>query len=207
MTKYILNSGGNKNNLESKKKFHNELVKGLGQHPKILLCNFAQGREYWEIKYKDYCESISEDVDCAPVYDLAMPESFAAQVAQSEAIYFHGGDDHLVQYWLSKYNLTELFTDKVIATNSASSDALASSFWTCDWRQVKDGLAVLPIKFIPHYKSDWNDKDPRGKINWAAAYKELKSYGNKDLPIYAMLEGEYLVYENSKVKVIKSHEA
>jgi hypothetical protein len=41
MTKYILNSGGIKHEPELKKKFHLELVKGLGDTPKFLLCNFS----------------------------------------------------------------------------------------------------------------------------------------------------------------------
>ena len=44
MTKYVLNSSGIKNQPELNKKFHQELVKSLGNSPKFLLCNFAQGR-------------------------------------------------------------------------------------------------------------------------------------------------------------------
>ena len=38
MTKYILNSGGLRNNPEKAKIFFDEVVKGLGSNPKILIC-------------------------------------------------------------------------------------------------------------------------------------------------------------------------
>ena len=95
---------------------------------------------------------------------------------------------------MRQYDTTKLFKDKVVATNSASSDMLATHYWTCDWRQCGDGFGILPIKFIPHYKSDFGDDDPRGPIDWDRAYKELRSYKDKGLPIVALEEGEYKVY-------------
>ena len=197
MTKYVLNSGGIKRQPELKKNFHQELVKSLGDHPKFLLCNFAQGREYWEVKFAGYSSSVAEDMpaDVHPTFALAMPDTFVAQCKRADVIYFHGGDDHLLQYWMKQFDLADVFKDKVVATNSASSDMLATHHWTCDWRSCADGLAVLPIKFIPHYQSDFGDDDPRGPIDWQKAYDELRAFGSTDLPIHALKEGEYIVVE------------
>jgi hypothetical protein len=162
-----------------------------------LLCNFAQGREYWERKFDSYCRSISEDTPdgIEPTYALAMPAVFEQQCQDSDIIYFHGGDDHLLQYWMRQFNLTRIFKSKVVATSSASSDMLATHHWTCDWRQCADGLGVLPIKFIPHYLSDFGDDDPRGPINWSKAYNDLATYGDRNLPIHALKEGEFIILE------------
>ena len=62
MTKYVLNSGGIKNEPQLKRQFHQELIEGLGNTPKFLLCNFAQGREYWEAKFQGYSDAIAEDM-------------------------------------------------------------------------------------------------------------------------------------------------
>ncbi|OGL37125.1 hypothetical protein A3B63_00760 [Candidatus Saccharibacteria bacterium RIFCSPLOWO2_01_FULL_49_22] len=196
MTKYVVQSGGIENQPELKRKFHREVVKGLGKKPKFVLCNFAQGREYWEVKFPGYCDTITEDMPdgVKPTFELAMPDQFIEQCEKADVIYFHGGDDHLLQYWMRQYDTTKLFKDKVVATNSASSDMLATHYWTCDWRQCGDGFGILPIKFIPHYKSDFGDDDPRGPIDWDRAYKELRSYKDKGLPIVALEEGEYKVY-------------
>lgn len=197
MTKYVLNSGGIKNQPELKKKFHQELVKGLGDSPKFLLCNFAQGREYWETKFQGYSDAVIEDMlyEVKPSFELAMPAIFEEQCKQADVIYFHGGDDHLLQYWMKQYDLPKLFSDKVVATNSASSDMLAKSFWTCDWRHCADGLGIVPIKFIPHYQSEFGNGDLRGPINWQKAYDELAAYGDISLPIHALKEGEFEVFE------------
>lgn len=197
MTKYILNSGGIKNEPKLKKVFHQEIVKDLGNSPKFLLCNFAQGREYWNTKFQGYSDAIQEDMPegVMPFFELAMPDTFVEKCKQVDVLYFHGGDDHLLQYWMKKYDLKTLFKDKVVATNSASSDMLATHIWTSDWRQCADGLAVLPIKFIPHYQSAYGDTDPRGPIDWQKAYNDLAVYGDTSLPIYALKEGQYEVFE------------
>lgn len=197
MVKYVINSGGVKKQPKLKKQFHRELIKDLGTSPAFLLCNFAQGREYWESKYQGYSDSIAEDMpsDIRPRFTLAMTDTFAEQCKQADVIYFHGGDDHLLRYWMSKFDVPELFKNKVVATNSASSDILSMHYWTCDWRECGDGFGVLPIKFIPHYQSEFGADDPRGAVDWEKARQELAEYGDKTLPIYALKEGEFKVFE------------
>lgn len=197
MTKYVLNSGGIKNAPELKKQFHQELIKDLGSTPKFVLCNFAQPREDWETKFPGYCVAILEDMPegVTPSFELAMPDAFIEQCQNADVIYFHGGDDHLLGHWMSHYNKPSLFKDKVVATNSASSDMLSKHYWTCDWRKCEDGFGVLPIKFIPHYQSDFGNDDPRGPIDWQKAYDELAAYSDTSLPIHALKEGEYIVIE------------
>ena len=197
MTKYVLNSGGIKNAPSLKREFHRELVKDLDENPKFLLCNFAQGREYWEVTFQSYSGAISEDLPYTliPSFALAMPDTFITQCSEADIIYFHGGDDHLIQYWMRQFDLMELFKDKVVATNSASSNLLVTHYWTCDWRQCGDGLGILPIKLIPHYNSAFGGDDPRGSIDWEQAKRELEEYGDKSLPVYALEEGEYKVFE------------
>lgn len=63
MTKYVLNSGGIRNQPGLKKDFHQEIIKGLGNNPKFLLCNFAQngnddprGPINWEAARKELQE-------------------------------------------------------------------------------------------------------------------------------------------------------
>ncbi len=58
-----------------------------------------------------------------------------------------------------------------------------------------DGLGILPVKFLPHYESNYGEDDPRGWINWEAAKEELKNYGDPTFPIYAFNEGFYVVIE------------
>ncbi|MDQ5886118.1 MAG: hypothetical protein QG628_515 [Patescibacteria group bacterium] len=133
----------------------------------------------------------------SPQFDLAIPDSFIEQCHNADVIYIHGGDDHLLHYWMSKYNLIDIFKDKVVAANSASSDMLSAHYWTCDWRQCADGFGILPIKFIPHYQSAFGANDPRGPIDWEKAKQELAEYGDKALPLHALKEGEFKIFEIS----------
>jgi peptidase E len=196
MTKYILNSGGLRNNSEKAKKFFAEVVKGLGDNPRLLICYFAQKREDWEEKFSEDKETIltSFPEEIHLVVNLAFPSTFEQQIKDSDVIYITGGDDHLLQYWLKQFNLPMIWEGKIVATNSSGSNALAKYSWTCDWRQNIDGLGILPIKFIPHYKSSFGSEDPRGPIDWDKAFSELKNY-KEDLPIYALEEGEFKVFD------------
>lgn len=197
MTKYLLNSGGLKNHPEKARKFNLEIVKDLNKTPRILFCYFASARELWEEKFASYTASFLEsmDKDINPKFELAFPDKFINQIKNNDAVVIHGGDDKLLLHWLKQYNLPEIWEGKVVAGSSAGSDVLVKQFWTCDWRKVMDGLGLLPIKFIPHYKSTYGQNDSRGPINWEEAYTELNNHGDKSLPIYALEEGDFIVIE------------
>lgn len=197
MTKYVLNSGGIKNHPALAKKYFAEVFRGLGTTPRLLVCCFAQPREDWEEKYKRDVEkfpSFSPE-GIVPQLELAFPETFEEQIRKSDALYLHGGDDHLLLYWLKKFSIPKIWEGKVVATSSASSNVLCSHFWICDWRQCMDGLGIFPIKFIAHYDSNYGANDSRGPVNWKAGYADLEAFGDTALKIYAMKEGEFAVFE------------
>jgi len=197
MTKYVLNSGGMNNNPEGARRFIAEVVKGYGDTPKILFCFFAEKREHWEEKFDKYQLGFNELMPegVKPQYLMAMPDVFEVQIGNADIVYLHGGDDHLLLYWLRQFDLPKIWEGKTIATNSASSNAVSTASWTCDWRRCIDGLGILPIKFISHFNSDWGSEEERGPIDWEKARRELAEYGDKSLPIYAREEGEFEVFE------------
>ena len=197
MTKYVLNSGSFRDNKDLAKVFFEEIAKGIGSKSHILICCFALPREDWEAKFikdtKEFPIFFPADIFCS--FELAFPDTFVEQIKRADIIFLHGGDDHLVQYWLKKFDLPTLWKDKIVVTSSASSHALSRSFWTCDWRRCLDGLGILPIKFLAHYKSSYGNDDPRGPINWEQAREELKTHGDVSLPIHALEEGYFIVIE------------
>ncbi|HSX02919.1 MAG TPA: hypothetical protein VLI05_06445 [Candidatus Saccharimonadia bacterium] len=197
MTKYVVNSGGIFNGGDMGRAFFNEVIKGLGSSPIILMCFFASPREEWQERFPKYTDGfkavLSDRVD--PTFELALPEKFAAQVAACDALYMHGGDNDRIMTALRQYDLPKTWDNKVVATNSASSIALAAHSWTCDERKCVNGLGILPIRFIAHYQSNYGADDPRGPIDWQKGYDELAAYGGQSLPIYALKEGELKVFE------------
>ncbi|MFA6252659.1 MAG: hypothetical protein WCV69_00095 [Patescibacteria group bacterium] len=197
MTKYIVNSGGSLNNPQGEKLSIEETLKGLGEKPNVLFCFFAQKREDWETDFKVRVVGFEELMpdNVKPHFELAFPEKFVEQINQADAVVIFGGDDHLVQYWLKQFDIPNIWDGKVVSIRSASSNALAKYFWTCDWRKCMDGLGILAIKLIPHYKSNYGIDDPRGAVDWDEAYKELAEYGDKNMVIHALKEGEFIVIE------------
>lgn len=197
MTKYILNSGGLKNNIPSAKQYVAEMVSGSGTEPSILFCFFAEKREVWEEKFPAYKAGFKEWLPegISPRFELAFPETFEAQVKGSDILYIHGGDDHLLKHWLEQFDIPHIWKGKVVATNSASTHALSSSYWTCDWRMCKKGFGILPIKTIGHFGSEYEVNDPRGPVSWESALVELREFDNKDLPVHALKEGEFVVFD------------
>lgn len=197
MTKYILNSGGLRNYPEKAKIFFSEVVKGLGSNPRILVCFFAIMRQDWERKFVEYSDNYSKIAPegINPICELALPELFAEQIKKADVVLIQGGDDYLLKYWLSQFNLPKLWEGKTVVGSSAGSNILSSSFWTCDWRICMDGSGIVPIKFLPHYKSDYGLNDTRGPIDWEKGLLELKEYGDKTLPVHALKEGDFVVIE------------
>lgn len=197
MTKYILNSGGVKKYPKKELAFLNEMLTGFEGEIRILYCFFAQPRENWEERFEAYSGRLSSLTDKRDdlVFDLAFPATFEKQVELNDIVIIQGGDDYLLRFWFDQFDLEKIFEGKVVAASSAGSHALASAFWACDWRGCLDGLGILPIKFISHFGSDYGKEDPRGKIDWDDARKELEEYGDKSLPIHALEEGEFIVIE------------
>ena len=194
MTKYVLNSGSYNNYPEKARLFFNEICDGLHEKPVVLHCFFSRPRDYWESNFAELNSDYYPD-GITPIFEMAMPEQFEEQCGRADVIMLHGGDDHLLMYWLRRFDVPEIFKSKVVAGSSAGSDAMSSSFWTCDWRKCIDGLDIVPIKIIPHYKSSYGQSDPRGSIDWDAAYDELAAYGDTTLPIHALEEGDFVVIE------------
>lgn len=197
MTKFILQSGGLKKHPDQAKKYFAELLDGLGKHPKLLWCFFATLPDDPEVRFKKYTafhqQNFPKGVE--PININAEVDIFEEQVRNADAIYMHGGEVAPLYEILSTYDLKKLFKDKRVGTNSASSMVLAQYTWPCTQRIPMEGLGLFPIKYIAHYDSDFGSDDPRGSISWQNAYEELKDYGDTSIPIHALREGEYIIFE------------
>ena len=196
-TKYILQSGGVRNYPDKKKLWHAEIIKTAPNNPNVLVCLFTVPRELWEEKYPSYCASFLEDMpaDVKPEFRMTSPDTFVDDCAWADIVYCLGGDDALAKYWFGRFDLPKVWQGKIVSANSASSDALVTHYFTCDWRDCNDGLGILPIKFLPHFKSSYGADDPRGPVDWEKGFSDLKAYGNTELPVHALEEGDFIVVE------------
>lgn len=197
MTKYVLNSGGLSSYPEKTKAFFAELVKDQGNEPIVLICLFSRARERWEIDFLSFEENYPPlfPNDVTPKLVMAVPDQFEQQVAQADIILLAGGDDHLLTYWLQRFDIPNMWEGKVVAGSSAGSIFLSTHSWTCDWRECIDGFGIVPVKIIPHFNSTYGNDDPRGPIDWEKAKEELVQYGDTSLPIHIPEEGDFIVIE------------
>lgn len=194
MIKYILVGGYVHKAKDEGKAFCEELIKGINKKPvKILDCMFARKKEDWQ-------ESIDRDNIFFSKFikdfelELADPDKFIQQVKNSDVIYLRGGYTSPLMESLSKdMNWIKELDGKVLAGTSAGADVIAKYYTVLKTHRVGDGLGLLPVKFIPHWKSDYSDDEVRD-INWDEELEKLKSY-KEDLPMYTLTEGEFVVFE------------
>ena len=190
MTKYILLGGYLAKARDGGKSFADELVKGYGVAPKILLCLFARSSETWQETFEKESSAFRAYLpDKKLNIELADPVMFSQQVRWADAIYLRGGiTNTLVEELRKSPDWTSELDSKTLAGSSAGADAIATYHYNLDTQAVGNGLGLLPIKMVPHWRSDYGG----GKIDWDGAYAELKAYGD-DLPIVTLAEGQFEV--------------
>lgn len=195
MTKYIVVGGAEiRNSADGGLALGSEIA--AGRHGlKVLSCNFAVAREFWEgvfpVRQAFLKKILDEDTECR----LAMPQGFADQIAWADIVYVHGGDNHLLEYYFDQHkNLTDLWRGKTVVASSAGGQYLSYATWSSDWRSVLMRRDILHIKFIPHFGAISPKDDPRGQIDWASAEQALRATG-EDMPLHALAEGAYVTFE------------
>ena len=197
MTKYILAGGNDRESENYGQTLAAEIFK---THPKpvhILSCSFASPREEWEAKLPIREQWFKQAFGDQTEVTLAQPNTFQQQAKEVDVIYFHGGDDDLIAYRMSQFqDLTGLFTGKIVVGSSAGADWLATTFWTCDWREVRRGSGLTPLNIIPHYESPtYGNEDSRGPIDWQKANNELKTAIGSNQTVTPLHEGQFTVIE------------
>ena len=192
-TKYILVGGYIHKAKDQGKSFCEELIKGFDETPiKILDCMFARKKESWNESFeKDriFFERFINNFEL----ELADPERFTEQVKNSNIIYLRGGyTTPLIELLSKDKSWIKELDGKVLAGTSAGGDAIAKYYCVLKNNRIGDGLGLLPIKFIPHWKSDYSDDEVRD-IDWDSELEKLKKYED-ELPIYTLSEGEFKVF-------------
>lgn len=191
MTKYILIGGYIHKAEDGGEALFKEMLKDFqaDKTVKVLDCTWAEPRDLWEEKFqKDKIPFLKFLKNFE--FELAEPSKFVEQVKSSDVIFLRGGDStELLINSLNKIgNLAEGLSGKTVAGTSAGGDVLSKYFYNLDNPKLDEGLGLLDIKFIPHWRSDYNASN----IDWDQALKELKNY-KEDLPVYVLKEGEFVV--------------
>lgn len=191
MTKFILVGGYPHKAKDGGKEFCEELVRGFKEPVKILDCLFARPQDNWIKAFDQDKEFFYRNLPHTQVeLQLANPVKFIEQVTRADATYIRGGTEELLlaAFLKNTSNLFEVLRDKTLAGSSAGADVMGKYYYGLGDLTVKEGLGLLPIKVLVHYKSDYNAPN----IDWDKAKSDLTSHG-EDLPVLTLAEGQFEV--------------
>ena len=192
MTKFILVGGYVQKALDGGRAFCEELVKDFSEPVKILDCMFARLPTVWEETFAKDKEFFLKQLPGKKLeFQLADLDTFISQVQWADAVYLRGGSsEELVKSLLERNEWSLDIEGKTVAGTSAGADALSKYYYGLDNLEVRRGFGLVPIKMIPHFKSDYHGWE----FDWDKAEAELKAY-KEDLPLVALREGEFKVFE------------
>ena len=120
---------------------------------KILLVYFAEREEMIELRIEQDKESFNKNGESKNLeFRIASPENFLEGCKWANVIYLHGGRTAKLMEVLKKYrNLEQVFSDKIIAGDSAGANVLAQFSYGKNSKEVNEGLKILPFKVVVHY--------------------------------------------------------
>ncbi len=159
-TKFILNGGFNPDNqVKDNSDFYKEILRDTSQKVSILIVPFAKEAEKVIPAVRRVSDSFNQSKRQKEISFITASEvTFVEDIKLSDIIYFQGGKTLKLMSVLKKYNkLENLFSGKIVAGESAGASVFGKFFYSASADSVFEGLGILPIKVIPHYKEEYKD--------------------------------------------------
>lgn len=155
MTKFILHGGFNKEKgpVQENDKFFQEMLKDTPLDVKILLVYFAEKEEKVQLRIEQDKEQFNKNRGLKNLhFKVAAEETFIQDCTWADLIYLHGGRTVKLMGVLNKYqNLAQVFSEKIIAGDSAGANALGYLFYSKNSKEIGEGLKIIPFKVVVHY--------------------------------------------------------
>ncbi len=191
MTKYILVGGYPRKAPDGGKAFAEQFIRGFDEPVRLLECMFARPKENWEKSYAEDKEFWGKHLPDKQIeFQLADPGKFVEQVKWANAIYIRGGVSEAVLLELAAQGAgwEKELEGKTLAGSSAGAHAISKYYYGLDDLKIGEGLGLLPVKVIVHWKSDYNAPN----IDWDKAREELQAC-KENLELFTLAEGEFKV--------------
>ena len=159
MTKYVLHGGFNKEKGFIKDEFFQEMLKDSPNNAKVLLVYFAESDEMRPLRMEQGKNQFEKNKGSKNIeIKIASPDTFIEDCKWADVIFFSGGRTIRLIEALKKYtDLGEVFKNKIVGGDSAGSNFLGQYFYSPSANLVSEGLGIIPIKIIPHYKDEYKD--------------------------------------------------
>lgn len=154
-TKYILHGGYTRDENDENTKFFTEFFQDIPNGGTVLAVLFALENDGDEEYYATFAERLLKYTKKKINFVKANQDDFVEQVGQADAVFLQGGDTNRILGVMEKYeNLNDLFKGKIIAGSSAGAYTLARLGTSHGEEHEREGLGILPLRVVCHYKSD-----------------------------------------------------
>ncbi len=160
-TTFILHGGFNPGQTnEDNSGFYEEILKDGPEGSRILLVPFAKDIDRILIATQKVTSELNSNKWQKDInVEVANVERFIEQLKSADIIYFHGGVSLKLLEALKRYpSLKDSLEGKTIAGESAGANVWSKFFYSPKTDTVSEGLGILPIKIIPHYKKEYKGK-------------------------------------------------
>lgn len=167
-TKVILYGGFNPNQEgDGNASFSKEILREAPEGAKVLIVPFSKEAD----RVVPTTERVKNELNAQKwqeslIFEVATQDGFVEQVKLADIVYIQGGSSSKIIEALKRYpNLGELLVGKIVAGDSAGANALSTYFYSPSSDTLTEGLGILPIKMIPHYKEEYAGKlDSVGQV-------------------------------------------
>lgn len=160
-TKFILYGGFNPAETDpDNSEFSKELLREAPEGAKILIVPFAKEVDRWLPTLKRVSTELhTVKWQQSIIIEGAVEENFINQIKSADVIYFQGGSSSKLLETLKKYlDLGNHLQGKIIAGDSGGGNVLCSFFYSSKTDTIHQGLEILPVRMIPHFKEDYRHK-------------------------------------------------
>ncbi len=173
-TKYILQGGFDPiNQAKDIFGFYKEILKDVPDKKlKVLIVPFAKEIDRISVATERVKSEFNVNKKEKNIeFEIANEEIFEKQVKSADIIYLQGGKTLKIIEALKKIpNLKELFKGKIVAGDSAGANVLGKYYFSPKDNIINEGLGVLPIKIVSHYKDKYKDVFKDFKSNLENVY-------------------------------------
>lgn len=192
-TRYVLVGGYPQKAADGGRAFCQEVVDGFDQPIRVLVCLFARLPETWVAVFRETEAFFSNCLpDVQVEYQQADQKIFLEQVKWANVIYLRGGITSLLLKQLRQIKGWEkLLEGKTVVGSSAGADVLSVCSYNLDDLKLEEGLGLVPVKVLVHYRSNYNAPN----IDWDHTLTELENF-KENLPILTLAEGQFEVIKH-----------
>jgi len=174
---------------EQNKKFREEVVKDIPEGGRLLIVYFAcEDEKYPQLREQDEPAFQKAAGNKQINIIIASKNNFIEELKSSNAVYMRGGETDRLMNELKKYpDFKNLIKGKTVAGSSAGAYILSKYYHSASKQGIYQGLEIVPVRIICHYKSEKFDYDRGDPLTMMKDYHE-------ELPLVVLRDFEFKIF-------------